>query len=149
MTDHALRCSNCGASLVSPDSICLVCEPALLPRNVDPTIGKYRCPGCSCRFDSANFALWPPNAKWYVPQGLKSKCPHCEKFLRDRQILERTSVEIGVTILVVIGSLFSPWRPGTQFVLLFVLFSRDFFRTRRAKSSVTNEEERYAVARNS
>lgn len=149
MTDHALRCSNCGASLVRPDSICLVCEPGFLPRNVDPNIGKYRCPSCSCRFDSAVFALWPPNAKWYVPQAFKSTCPHCETFLRDRQILDRTPVEIGMTILIVIASLFSPWRPGTQYVLLVVLFALDFVRKRRAKSSVTNEEERYAVARNS
>ncbi len=150
MTDHAFRCSNCGASLVSSDSICLVCEPEFLPKNVDPNIGKYGCPSCSCRFDSAVFALWPPKAKWYVPQGFKSTYPHCGKFLRDRQILERTPIEIGITILIVIvASLFSPWRPGTLYVLLVVLFTLDFVRTRRAKSSVTNEEERYAVARDS
>ena len=147
MTDHALRCANCGDPLERPDAICLRCEPEFLPENADLNTGKYRCPSCGCRFDSAVLALWPPNAKWYVPQKFKPKCPHCGKFLRDRQIPERTLVEIGIIILIATTPLFLPWVLAIQCVLLVVLLATDFVRTRRARSAIAREEERYAVAR--
>jgi DNA-directed RNA polymerase subunit RPC12/RpoP len=149
MTEATFRCSNCGAALDSPDSICLRCDPELQPPNRDPNIGKYRCPSCSCRFDSPIFTLWPPTAKWYVPQGSRLTCPHCGKHLRDRRVVERTPIELGVAVLIVVASLFSPWRPGTQYVLLIVILAVELLRTWRAKQSVAHAEERYAVTRDS
>ena len=143
MTNQVYRCANCGASLASHDTICLRCEPELSPPNIDPNVGKYRCPSCRCRFDLADAAFWPPNVKWYWPQTLKSRCPHCGVFLRDKKILNRKPAELGIIAFLIIASSFSPWRPGTQIVLLIVLGAIDFTRWRRAKSCVSNEEERY------
>ena len=131
--------------MVAPNAICFRCEPEFSQPNIDPETGKYRCPGCGCRFDRAGAALWPPNVKWYRPQSFKSQCPHCGVFLRDKKIVNRTPAEIGGVVLLLIAAGFLPWRPGAQIVLLIVLGLVDFVRWRRARACVSIEEERYAV----
>lgn len=121
------------------------CEPEFLQPNIDPKIGKYRCPKCACRFDHAGANLWPPNARWYWPQTFKPQCPHCDAFLRDRRVVHRTQTEIGVVAVLIFASIFSPWRPGAQLILFGALIVIDFVRWKGAKNCVVIEEERYAL----
>ena len=135
--------------MAAPNTICMRCEPEFLQPNIDPKIGKYRCPKCACRFDHGGANLWPPNARWYWTQTFKPQCPHCDVFLRDRKIVHRTQAEIGAIALLIFASMFSPWRLGTQVILLIVLGAIDFIRWRRAKNCVSIEEERYAIDQSS
>lgn len=137
MAEDTLRCANCGEPLPSPDAICPRCEREL---SVDPSVGKYRCPNCGSRFNRPTRKLWPPHAKWYMPQDLKPQCPHCEVFLRDK-------VE---TIIVpwwgIIVIAFSPSDLGAQVVLFtFFLILVCLLRIRKIQVVIPIEEERYVV----
>lgn len=142
MINSAQSCANCGKPLPSPDAVCTQCEREL---SVDPGSGRYLCPNCGCRFDRPVQAWWPPKAPWYLPQTEKRQCPHCRSFLRDRKAVPSSSSDWGIITVLVIVSVFSPWRPDTQFVLLIFVGVVQFVRWRRARSSVHNEEDRYTI----
>ncbi len=143
------RCANCGTPLASAGAICLRCDGEFSPPAVDPTVGKYRCPSCSGRFDSTHMGPWPPNAKWYWPQDEKPKCPHCGIYFRDKTLPPLTRVEIAIVAVLFNALFFLPWRPVSQLALLGVVGAMAFFRKRRAKASVATEEDRYAIEKQS
>ncbi len=143
MNDSVTQCANCGARLATPNMVCPHCEPEFLAPNTAQHTGKYRCPDCGCRFDQVGTGLWPPNVKWYRPQSYKLQCPHCQAFLRDRTIPYRSRAELTALPLLIIASAFSPWRPGTQIVLLALLMVVEFIRWRAVKKTVYVEEDRY------
>lgn len=150
MKSHAYYCENCGASLVEQNAVCVACESEFVAANVDHQSGIYLCPACNCRFDKALAGLWPPTAKWYMPQGFKSQCPHCAVFLRDRKNIERKPWEFWVNLFIYIVALYLSWQHETKFLsiaLLVIWIVLDIARWWHAKSSVKNEENRYAVAR--
>lgn len=150
MAENTLRCANCGESLPSPDAICPRCERELsvdLPKHeplIDPSIGKYRCPNCSSRFDWPIFAWWPPHAKWYLPQESKPQCPHCRVFLRDKMVT--AFIRWRVLIIVFIMIFFAPPNLGIRIILLvslLVLFH--LLHIRKVRVTIPIEEERYTV----
>lgn len=144
MTISVPQCANCGAPLPAQDAICPACEQELADSSADPRKGKYRCPRCSSRFDKAQLAWWPSNVPWYRPQMQRPRCPHCERILRDRKAATLSPVEVVVFIALMVASDFSPWRPGTQILLLVALGAFRFARWKQAESSVF-EEDRYAL----
>ncbi|MBC3920830.1 hypothetical protein H8L32_25420 [Undibacterium sp. CY18W] len=50
---------------------------------------------------------------------------------------------MALMLLIIIASAFSPWRPGTQIVLLALLLVAEFLRKQTATKSLVTEEERY------
>ncbi|MDA8521748.1 hypothetical protein [Acidovorax sp. NCPPB 4044] len=96
-------CASCGHRLAGPQAVCPECDRLLAPPVPDPTRGVFLCPGCAARFDAAGQSPWPENARWFVPQGVRLRCPHCRAVLRDRM---RSRV--------------SPWELGGLYVLLLL-----------------------------
>lgn len=50
---------------------------------------------------------------------------------------------MALMLLIIIASAFSPWRPGTQIILLALLLVSEFLRKQTATKSLAIEEERY------
>jgi hypothetical protein len=145
MTDRLTTCANCGSSLQNACAVCPRCDKALRADNADPSQGVYQCPVCTCRFDKPVLVWWPEKAPWYWPQDQKTQCPHCKVLLRDRARL-RTSWREGLAwVALALASRLSPWRPGTQILLIALLFAFYFVRLIKAKNSVPAEEQRFGI----
>ena len=106
---------------------------------------KYCCPSCGSRFNQPDLEPWPPDVKWYLPQGLKPQCPRCKVFLIDRKKVTISFVEWGVIAIAVLLSSFLPWRLAPQ-ITFFVSYILIGLRAeRRAWAAVPIKEERYIV----
>ena len=137
MTEDTLRCANCGEPLPSSDAICPQCEHEL---SVDPSIGKYRCPNCSSRFNRPNLKLWPPHAK-YMRQDQKLQCPHCKVFLRDKMVEVFMSYWAAIFIFG-----FLPLEPNAQIVFLIsFLILICSLHIKKVQNIIPIEEERYVI----
>jgi hypothetical protein len=145
MDKQNFKCENCGAPLLAEDAICARCDSELKQPNVDPNNGRYRCPHCNCKFENPNEALWPPSAKWYQPQSPRPQCPHCHAYLRDKTVIYRSPMELVWTLLVISASVFSPWKPGTQIMLLVIFCTVEVIRWHRIKLNRQIGENRYEL----
>jgi predicted amidophosphoribosyltransferase len=145
MDSDTPHCANCGAPLATADAICPRCELEFTATRLDPTVGKYRCPGCGNRFDTAQQALWPQDVPWYRPQQLMPQCPHCKQVLRDRRELRLSTREMVVFVAIAVLLILLPGRPYTQWAFLAVILA--IVGWRRAHLSIRSEEERYTLAK--
>ncbi len=144
MSDRAAECANCGNTLPAPDAVCSRCEHEFDP--ACPDAGKHRCPHCSKRFGEPLQSWFPPDVPWYRPQTQTPQCPHCKAFLYDRKALTLSPSETAAWVTLIVASNFSPWRPGTQILLLVVLGTWQLVRWKRIKLLVV-EEERFVPAK--
>ena len=138
MTEDTLRCANCGEPLPSSDAICPRCEREL---SVDSTVGRYRCQNCGSRFNRPNLKLWPPHAKWYMPQNLKPQCPHCEVFLRDKMVEVFISYRVVIFIFIFLPS---ELNARIVFLISFLILICSLH-IKKVQNIIPIEEERYVI----
>lgn len=151
MNDKNPSCANCGAPLRTTDSVCKPCEHEFLQSLDSPHKGKYRCPGCSFRFDKPTLDWMPHDAPWYRFQTQKHRCPHCRVLLRDRKEppspSRRSTVLAGLFIVMMALSMMQSGKAvkiGIAVALLF-LWVVELVQRWRARALVGAEEERYAT----
>ena len=122
MTDPVCRCTECGKPLQHADSICVDCDVALKAEieKVVPDAGRYACPHCHLHFQKAEQALWPLQQKWYKPQSMKGRCPHCKNFIVSKYWTQKMR---GLYLLLFTAVVLKSWAgfPNEYFLIAYVV----------------------------
>lgn len=138
-------CVNCGVGLPAVDAVCNRCD-LLLAEPSKP--GIYRCPVCHDRFNHPAQGLWPPKARWYLPQQQVPRCPHCTSFLHDKKSAPPPSRMQQLLLVLLVSAQFLPRHPAiftTVLVISIGLLLADLVNWRKRSGTIISEEERYAV----
>lgn len=138
-------CAGCGRRLAALQAVCPDCDRLLAPPAPDPTRGAYRCPGCAARFDAPVPCPWPENARWFMPQGVRPRCPHCRAFLRDRMRPRVSPWAVGALYALIVLAQFQLRAPQARAVTIGVLAVGLLWLLWRRERGVPREE-RYALA---